>query len=46
MMTPGEKVVAVGVVAGLNAAMLAVSGILGFAACLATLPLLTQVYNQ
>jgi hypothetical protein len=46
MMTPGEKVVAVGVVVGLSVAMLAVSGILGFAACLATLPLLTQVYNQ
>ena len=46
MMTIGEKVVAVGVVLGMDAAMLAVSGIVGFAACLATLPMLTMVYNQ
>jgi uncharacterized membrane protein YkgB len=46
MMTPRETLVAIGVVAGIDAAMLAVSGVLGFAACLATLPLLTQVYNQ
>lgn len=46
MMTPGEKLLAVGVVAGIDAAMLTVSGILGFAACLATLPLVAQVYHQ
>ena len=46
MMTPGEKVLAVGVVTGIDAAMLAVSGILGFAACLATLPMLAQIYNH
>jgi len=46
MMSPGEKVVAVGAIGFMNAGILALSGILGAGALFVSLPMATAIYHQ
>ena len=46
MMTPGEKVIAVGVLSTMNLAMLLVSGFLAAGSLIATIPLATAILHQ
>jgi len=46
MMTPGEKVTALGTLSVMNLSMLIVSGYLGAGAVVATVPLATLIAHQ
>jgi hypothetical protein len=46
MMTPGEKVIAVGTLSVMNTILLAISGLLGAGSLVASVPLATAIAQQ